>query len=217
MSFIIYSCISLLLNFCSLWSVWVRSVFWKLCTGWEKMVSWKTRPTPSGPWSLTVSFMEWPSQAVNDQRHSRVHDCCVRPHLEGGCRHEAPPSTMTCSRATPPGMLFPARTVPPPHLCPHTRRWGQELDGLEGQLYFQRMTNCLRSLVESTYLPAGVTCGRKCLGATESKQPATGDDCNPAPLENWRQRAFSSHSPIVSRLLERTFHPTEGEETRWQL
>lgn len=162
------------------------------------MVYWKLSQPHSGPRSLTVSFMEWHSHAVNDQRHSRVHDCCVTQHFKGGCRQEAqragPSHRSECRGTTPPGMWPCSKAGLPPH--PHHRAcWGQELDRLEGRLYFQGMTNWLCWLGESSYQPPApaprTTCREDLFRGNlyeevsqqwEPKQPATKDDCNPGSM-----------------------------------
>lgn len=159
---VIYSCIFFPLNFHSQESQGKKDIIkaWKLCSGREKMTYWKTSQPHSGPWSLTMSFMEWHSHAVNDQRHSRVHDCCVTTTLQGWlqARGTTRPPSVVAGRNPPPWNVAllqgqPSSPSPPPipsSPSPPPSAGGGKLDRLERRLYFQGMTNWLCWLGEST-------------------------------------------------------------------
>lgn len=148
--------------------------------------------------------MEWHSHAVNDQRHSRVHGCCVTTTLQGWLRGQEAqqagpleceePLPLECGLAQRPAFLP----------IPTTKCSGQELDRLEGRLYFQGMTNWLCWLGESSDLPPApfprTTCRvdlfrsklvwRSVSEPWEPKQPATEDDCNLGSIRELEARGL---------------------------
>ena len=161
---VIYSCIFFPLNFHSQESQGKKDIVkaWKLCSGREKMIYWKTSQPHSGPWSLTMSFMEWHSHAVNDQRHSRVHDCCVTTTLQGWLQARGttrPPSVVAGRSPAPWNVALlqgqPSSPSPPPYgLLPisTTRRWGRET-GPTGETTLFSGNDKLIVLIGWEYLP----------------------------------------------------------------
>ena len=205
------------------------------------MTYWKTSQPHSGPWSLTMSFMERHSHAVNDQRHSRVHDCCVTTTLQGWlqARGTTRLPSVVAGRNPPPGMWLCSKASPPPHLLlpipsspsPPPSAGGGKLDWLERRHYFQGMTNWLCWLGESTSLPPSLawrTPYWEDLFRSDLYEEVVPSNKSPNnlppertatqfPLENWASGLVLPHGPAVIKLLEKTFHSTEREETRWQL
>lgn len=119
------------------------------------IIYWKTSQLHSEPWSLTVSFTAWPetfqsSWLLCNNNTSRV---------AAGTRYSTPSVQWMRSNHSP-GMWPCSKAVRPSrHPYQPSEGAGGGQARLEGQLYFQGMTNWLCWLGESTYLPPALVPG----------------------------------------------------------
>lgn len=196
------------------------------------MVYWKTSQPQSEPWSLTMSFMEWPSHAVNDQRHSRVHDCCVTATLQGWlqARGTTRLSSAVSGRNPPPGMWLCSKACPPRHPRHQVLGVGDWTDWRDDSIFREWQTDHA-DWVRVPYLPPALAprttywedlfrrnLYEEVVQSNKSpNKPPPERTAAQAPLESQSKGPCPPQGPAATKPLERTFHSTEREETRWQL